>query len=175
MTPLSFQQRLNVVPLRVVPLRDRKEDVPVLAAHFVGLSVKELGCRRPRLTPAGIDALLAYDWPGNVRELRNVIERACIVAQGGPLEFGLPVNSSPIDVNYLGSKRDHEVEPEFLTDAEFRRWECENLFIVLQRTGWKIKGAHGAAELLGLKPTTLISRIEKMGLVRPLETSRRPA
>lgn len=167
--------RLNVVPVKVVPLRNRKEDIPVLAAHFVDLSVKELGCPRPRLTPAGIDALLVYDWPGNIRELRNVIERACITAQGGALEFDLPVSSSPMDVNSFRSKRAYEAEPGFLTDAEFRHRERENVFIVLQKTGWKIKGADGAAELLGLKPSTLISRMEKMGLIGPLErTSQLP-
>jgi transcriptional regulator with GAF, ATPase, and Fis domain len=162
--------RLNVVPVKVVPLRNRKEDISLLAAHLVDVAVKELGCPRPRLTPAGIDALLAYDWPGNVRELRNVIEYACITAQGGALEFDLPVSRSPIDINSFGSKPDHESKPEFLTDAEFRRRERENVFVVLQKTGWKIKGADGAAELLGLKPGTLISRIEKMGLMRPLDS-----
>jgi transcriptional regulator with GAF, ATPase, and Fis domain len=95
-----------------------------------------------------------------------VIERACITAQGGAFEFDLPVSSSPMDVSSFRSKRDYEAEPEFLTDAEFRHRERENLFIVLQKTGWKIKGADGAAELLGLKPTTLISRMEKMRLIR---------
>src|SRR5215469_6211269 len=82
--------RLNVVPLKVVPLRDRKDDIPLLAEHFVELSVKELRCPRPTLTRAGIDGLQNYDWPGNVRELRNVIDRASIIAQGGALEFDLP-------------------------------------------------------------------------------------
>jgi transcriptional regulator with GAF, ATPase, and Fis domain len=161
--------RLNVVPVKVAPLRDRKEDISLLAAHFVEVAVKQLGCPRPRLTPAGIDALLAYDWPGNVRELRNAIERACIIAQGSALEFDFRESSLPTEANSFGPK---PAKLEFVTDAEFRRRERENLFIVLQKTGWKIKGADGAAELLGIKPTTLISRIESMGLVRPLETSR---
>jgi transcriptional regulator with GAF, ATPase, and Fis domain len=164
--------RLNVVPVKVAPLRDRKEDISLLAAHFVEVAVKQLGCPRPRLTPAGIDALLAYDWPGNVRELRNAIERACIIAQGSALEFDFRESSLPTEANSFGPKPGHSAKLEFLTDAEFRRRERENLFIVLQKTGWKIKGADGAAELLGIKPTTLISRIESMGLVRPLETSR---
>jgi DNA-binding NtrC family response regulator len=159
--------RLNVFPIKVAALRDRKEDIPLLATHFLELSVKELGCPRPRLTRAGVDILRNYDWPGNIRELRNVIERAAIFAQGGPLEFDLPVRGSPIDVTPFGSEQGDEVEPEYLTDAEMRRRERENLFAVLQKTGWKIKGVDGAAELLGLKPTTLISRIEKMGLKRP--------
>jgi DNA-binding NtrC family response regulator len=157
--------RLNVFPMKVAPLRDRKEDIPLLAAHFVELSVKELGCPRATLTRAGIETLQGYDWPGNIRELRNVIERAAIFAQGGALEFDLPVTG--VDLNSFGLEDGNEVEAEYLTDAEMRSRERENLFAVLQRTGWKIKGVDGAAELLGLKPTTLISRIEKMGLKRP--------
>ena len=159
--------RLNVFPVKVAALRDRKQDIPLLATHFIEISVKELGCPRPRLTPAGIETLQSYDWPGNIRELRNVIQRAAIFAQGGSLEFDLPESGSPVDVNSFGSEHDGKVESEFQTDAEIRRQERENLFVVLQRTGWKIKGVDGAAELLGLKPTTLISRIEKMGLKRP--------
>ena len=156
--------RLNVFPFKVAPLRDRKEDIPLLAAHFVELSVKELGCPRPRLTRAGIETLQSYDWPGNIRELRNVIERATIFAQGGALEFDLPVTG--IDLSSI-AEEDDGVEQEYLTDAEMRRRERENLFTVLQKTGWRIKGVDGAAELLGVKATTLISRIEKMGLKRP--------
>ena len=153
--------------MKVVPLRDRKDDIPLLATHFIEVSVKELGCPRPRLTRAGIETLQAYVWPGNIRELRNVIERAVILAQGRALDFDLPVSGSSVDVTFLGLERGDEVEPEFVTDAEIRRRERENLFVVLQRTGWKIKGVDGAAELLGLKPTTLVSRIEKLGLKRP--------
>src|SRR5258707_399520 len=157
--------RLNVFPMKVVPLRDRKEDIPLLATHFIEMSVKELGCPKPRLTRAGIETLQSYDWPGNIRELRNVIERAAIFAQGGALDFDLPVIG--VDLTSFGSEDGGELESEYLTDAEMRRRERENLFAVLQKTGWKIKGVDGAAELLGLKPTTLISRIEKMGLKPP--------
>src|SRR5262249_49714346 len=75
--------RLDVFPLQVAPLRERKEDIPLLATHFVELLVKELSCPKPRLTRAGIETLEGYDWPGNIRELRNVIERAVIIAGGG--------------------------------------------------------------------------------------------
>ena len=159
--------RLNVFPIKVLPLRDRKDDIPLLASYFIETSVKELGCPRPRLTTAGIETLQAYDWPGNIRELRNVIERAAIFAQGGALDFDLPVSGSSGGVTFSGLEHGDEAEAAFLTDAEIRRRERENLFVVLQKTDWKIKGVDGAAELLGLKPTTLISRIEKMGLQRP--------
>jgi DNA-binding NtrC family response regulator len=161
--------RVNVFPVKVVPLRERKEDITLLATHFVELSAKELGWPKSRLTRAGIETLQGYDWPGNIRELRNVIERAVIFARGGPLEFDLPGNGSNpasferMDVN--------QTEPEYLTEPEIRRRERENLFAVLQKAGWKIKGADGAAELLGVKPTTLIARIEKMGLKRAANSS----
>jgi transcriptional regulator with GAF, ATPase, and Fis domain len=118
------------------------------------------------LTRAGIDSLQGYDWPGNIRELRNVIERATIFARGGALEFDLPFTGT--DTVALESSGRNEADQEFLTDAEMRRRERQNLFAVLRKTGWKIKGVDGAAELLGVKPTTLISRIEKMGLKRSL-------
>jgi transcriptional regulator with GAF, ATPase, and Fis domain len=158
--------RLNVFPIQVAPLRDRKDDIPLLAEHFVELAVKELGCQRPRLTRAGIDSLQGYDWPGNIRELRNVIERATIFARGGALEFDLPVTGT--EAMGLEPSGSNDADQEFLTDAEMRRRERQNLFAVLQKTDWKIKGVDGAAELLGVKPTTLISRIEKMGLKRSL-------
>jgi DNA-binding NtrC family response regulator len=157
--------RLYVFPLKVAALRERKEDIPLLASHFVELSAKELGCPKPRLTPAGIERLLGYDWPGNIRELRNVILRAAIFAQGGALEFDLPVTGAAL--TSLGQQDSDQAEPEYLTESEMRRRERENLFAVLQKAGWKIKGINGAAELLGVKPTTLISRIGKMGLKRP--------
>jgi DNA-binding NtrC family response regulator len=159
--------RLNVFPIKVAALRERKEDIPILATHFLELSVKELRCETPRLTRAGLETLQEYDWPGNVRELRNVIERAVIFARGGALEFDLPVTGSSPDVTSFAPPNAEDGEWEYLTEPEMQRRERENLLVVLQKTGWKIKGANGAAELLGVKPTTLLSRIEKMGLKRP--------
>ena len=164
----DFYYRLNVFPLTVAPLRDRKEDIPLLATHFIDLSVKEFGCARPILTRLGVENLQKYDWPGNIRELRNVIERAVILAQGGPIAFDVSVNGASIDLAALKQTSNERDEAEILTETEIRRRECENIFVALQKTGWKIKGANGAARLLGVKPTTLISRIQRMGLVRPL-------
>ena len=158
--------RLNVFPIKATPLKERKEDIPLLAGHFVELLVKELGCPRPRLTQAGVETLQRYDWPGNIREMRSVIERAVIFAAGGALQFDLPLSdSSP---NPPAPRVGDRPDQEYLTDSEMQRLERENLFNVLEKTGWKIKGTDGAAELLGIKPTTLISRIEKMGLKRPV-------
>jgi DNA-binding NtrC family response regulator len=159
--------RLNVFPLRVAALRERKEDIPLLAAHFVELLVKELSFPKPRLTRAGIEVLQGYDWPGNIRELRNVIERAVLIAQGGPLVFDVPGTGTSVDPTSLEPRNVVQAEPDFLTESEMRRRERENLFAVLQKAGWKVKGVNGAAELLGVKPTTLFARIEKLGLKRP--------
>jgi transcriptional regulator with GAF, ATPase, and Fis domain len=158
--------------VKVAPLRERKEDIALLAAHFMDISVKELGYLTPILTREGIEKLQNYDWPGNIRELRNVILRAAIFAQGGVLEFDLPVSSSSVEFTSFSSVHADQTGPEHLTEAEMRRRERENLCAVLQKTGWKIKGVNGAAEFLGLKPTTLLSRIEKMGLKRPVTNPR---
>jgi transcriptional regulator with GAF, ATPase, and Fis domain len=164
----DFYYRLNVFPLTVAPLRDRKEDIPLLAKHFIDLSVNEFGCAGPILTRRGVENLQKYAWPGNIRELRNVIERAVILAQGGPIAFDVPDNGASIELAAINRTSNEREEAEILTEAEIRRRECENIFVVLQKTGWKIKGADGAARLLGVKPTTLISRIKRMGLVRPV-------
>lgn len=162
--------RLNVFPVQVPPLRRRMEDIPLLAKHFVDLSVKELKCVKPKLTRAGIAKLQSYDWPGNVRELRNVIERAVILARGGVLEFELPISAQPANLLQPGPQSGasaEELNPDFLTEVEVERFERENLLKVLEAVNWRIKGANGAAELMGVKPTTLVSRIEKWGLTKP--------
>jgi len=159
--------RLNVFPMTLAPLRERREDIPLLATHFVELSLRELGCPRPRLTRAGIETLQGHDWPGNIRELRNVIERAVIFARGGALDFDLPAIDSSPGSTPTAPRLGDSADLEYLTDSEMQRLERENLFAVLEKTAWKIKGLDGAAELLGVKPTTLISRMGKMGLKRP--------
>jgi DNA-binding NtrC family response regulator len=133
----------------MVPLRERREDIPLLATHFVELIVKELGCPNPRLTRAGIETLQSYDWPGNIRELRNIIERAVIIARGSALEFDLPVTGSPVDLAFFNSPNADGPEPEYITESEMRRRERENILAILQKTSWKIKGMGGAAELWG--------------------------
>jgi transcriptional regulator with GAF, ATPase, and Fis domain len=159
--------RLNVFPIQVMPLRERVEDIPPLASHFIELSVKELRCPPPRLTRAGVVKLQSYDWPGNVRELRNVIERAVIVSRGGVLDFDLPVTHA-LPTALRGTPADTDAtEPEIWTELEMRRRERDNHLAALQKTNWKITGPDGAAELLGIKPTTLVTRMQKMGLKRP--------
>ena len=149
-------------------LRERRDDIPLLARHFVELSVKELRCLKPRLTRAAVVQLQSYDWPGNVRELRNVIERAVILARGGVLQFDLPTaaTASPAPPAPLPGPSPAD-GVTFLTEVEMRQRERDNLRAVLEYAGWKIKGPDGAAELLGIKPTTLLSRLKKNGLKRP--------
>jgi transcriptional regulator with GAF, ATPase, and Fis domain len=156
--------RLNVFPIYVPPLRERKEDLRLLAAHFVQLSAKTLRCAKPRLTRASLGKLQAYDWPGNVRELRSVIERGVILARGGALDFDLPGTPLPTVAVRDAIGVNDETKPEFLTQAELDRRERENLLAILRKTNGKIKGPEGAAECLGVKPATLFSRLRRMGI-----------
>jgi transcriptional regulator with GAF, ATPase, and Fis domain len=159
--------RLNVFPVQVAPLRERREDIPLLAQHFINLAVKEMGCAKPRLTRAGIIRLQGYDWPGNIRELRNVIERAVIISRGRALDFDLPAAETALVSARRAARAASDTETEFLTETELQRRERENLLIILGKANWKIKGADGAAELLGVNSATLLSRMKKMGLKRP--------
>lgn len=159
--------RLNVFPIQVPPLLERMDDIPLLAKHFVELSAKELKCVKPRLTQAGIAKLQSYDWPGNIRELRNVIERAVILARGGALDFALPFTGPSLPAARLAPSNSSSEQDNFLTEAELQRFERDNLMKVLEAANWKISGPDGAAELMGVKPTTLLSRIEKWGLKKP--------
>jgi transcriptional regulator with GAF, ATPase, and Fis domain len=156
--------RLNVFPVEVPPLRDRKEDIPLLAASFFEQSARRLRLPTPKLTDAHLRLLQSYDWPGNVRELQNAVERALILAQQGTLRFDLPITELPALAPVPSG--DEAVAP-ILTEVELRQREQRNLLAALAKAGWKIHGQGGAAELLGVKPTTLISRIKKLGLKKP--------
>jgi transcriptional regulator with GAF, ATPase, and Fis domain len=147
------------------------DDIPLLAKHFVEISAKELKCAKPRLTRAAVTKLQSYDWPGNVRELRNVVERAVILARGGVLEFDLPITGQAAPVARSSPRADSSAgsaaQPKFLTEVELERFERDNLVQALEAANWKISGPDSAAELLGVKPTTLLSRMTKWGLKRP--------
>ena len=162
--------RINVFPIQVAPLRERRDDIPLLVKHFIDLSVKELRCNTPKLTRSALATLQNYDWPGNIRELRNVVERAVILSRGGNLHFNIPIDTKSANtaVHFPSTNTSTDtLEPDYLTEEEMNQRQKENTFKVLQKTNWKIKGADGAAALLGIKPTTLLSRIKKMGLQRP--------
>ncbi len=160
--------RLNVFPIEVVPLRRRTEDIPLLAAHLMEIAAKRLKSVEPRLTQGHVLELQRYDWPGNVRELQNVIERAVITARGGVLRFDLPEpDQAQQPLPQAAPVAKAAEEGEVFSAAEMERRDRENVLAGLQRSDWKVYGADGAAELLGVKPTTLISRMKKLGLKKP--------
>jgi transcriptional regulator with GAF, ATPase, and Fis domain len=156
--------RLSVFPIEVPPLRERPEDVVVLAGHFLAEAARRLGRAVPGLTAADARRLRAYSWPGNVRELQHLVERAAIVSTGRRLILDLPAAPA-----WAASPRPRAGAPSaapgrVLTDAEFRELERENVRAALRRSGGKIYGAGGAAALLGLRPTTLASRMKVLGI-----------
>ncbi len=159
--------RLNVFPIEVVPLRQRSEDIPFLASYFLDQAVATLRCPRPRLTKAHILQLQQYDWPGNIRELRNVVERAVIASRGGELRLDLSGDLADETQGTAAPTRPTAPTGEILPDAELRRLERQNILAALERSRWKIYGPGGAAELLGVRPTTLASRIKRLRLQKP--------
>ena len=164
---LDLYYRLSVFPIDVPPLRERFEDIGLLAEHFMKQSARRLGVPRPRLTKLHIHELQNYDWPGNVRELQNIIERAVILARDGKLEFELPQrhrhavqpshnNAVPTSPIVVGDNA------EELSLDELVLREREIVLTALARSKWKIYGADGAAALLKIKPTTLVSKIKRL-------------
>ena len=143
--------RLNVFPIQVPPLRDRIEDIPLLVWRFVDEFSKAFGKRIDVISREDMAVLQRYSWPGNIRELRNVVERAMIVSTGTQLSIPLPAVAHPAGKRSLK-----------LNDVE-----REHILSVLDTSGWRIRGASGAASLLGLKPTTLEARMAKLGVTRP--------
>lgn len=154
--------RLSVFPIKLPPLRARRDDVALLAMHFVKACAKKLGVPVPRVSEDAVERLKHYDWPGNVRELQNVIERAVILAAGGPLRLDSAFNSVSPDMRV--STSDSDPNDAVITEAEWRRRERSNLVAALRRAGGRIYGAGGAASLLGVKPSTLSSRLKSLGI-----------
>jgi transcriptional regulator with GAF, ATPase, and Fis domain len=143
--------RLNVFPIHVPSLRDRKEDVPLLARYFLGLYANK--CNKPldKISPPEMEKLMSYDWPGNVRELENVIERGVILSNG-------PFYRVP----ELASR--HSLSHD--THMSLRENELNHILEVLRATGGKVTGQGGAAEILDIHPNTLFSRMKKLGISR---------
>jgi transcriptional regulator with GAF, ATPase, and Fis domain len=157
--------RLSVFPIEVPPLRERRDDIPLLAAHYVERAAASLKIPKPRLTRANLDELGAYDWPGNVRELQHVVERAVIVSRGGPLRFdSLATKPRPRAPRPSDPPFDPSLADELPTLAELKERERALIRRALERARGKISGRGGAAELLGVKPTTLDSKLRALGL-----------
>jgi transcriptional regulator with GAF, ATPase, and Fis domain len=157
--------RLHVFPIVVPPLRERGEDVELLANFFIGKYCDRIRKPRPELTADCLRRLRSYPWPGNVRELENVIERAVILARDGKLALGdiLPLNKlRPIQESGASAPA-----VRLRTKDELRELERETLVRALERAGWKVAGQQGAARALGVPPSTLTSRMKALHIVRP--------
>jgi PAS domain S-box-containing protein len=143
--------RLKVFPITVPPLRDRPEDVPLLVWAFVKEIGRAMGKQIESIPKKTLEVLQRYPWPGNIRELRNMIEHSMIISQGKTLQVQLPET-----VNNAG-----------VLNLTLEETERRHILAVLERTGWHVKGKNGAAEILGLHPATLNSRMKKLGITRP--------
>jgi formate hydrogenlyase transcriptional activator len=152
--------RLSVFPIELPPLRERRDDIPPLAAHFVKQTARRMNRPAPRVTQTTMRQLTSHDWPGNVRELQNAIERAVILAQGSFLQFDWLQAANPPPAVLAEPPNTAAV----LTIGELKQFERDNLTVALAQTGGKFFGPTGAAALLGMKPTTVISRIKALGL-----------
>lgn len=164
--------RLSVFPIVVPPLRERKEDIPQLASHFIRHSCRRMGLPEPRLTEGAVRTMTAYDWPGNIRELQHFIERAVILGRGQSLPLELKAaagKQAPTDIaksvrsphaGALGM----EASGAVMTMEQLHQMEVVNYRNALQQARGKIYGTDGAAALLGIPPTTLASRLKSLGI-----------
>ena len=147
--------RLNVFPILLPPLRERREDIQALVTHFVEILGRRMGREIEHIPPETMSALISYQWPGNIRELQNLIERAVILSNDGVLPNPLPA-ATP------------EQRPAFSLGATTLRDSERTLILgTLETVGWIIGGPKGAAAKLGLKRTTLIHKMQKLGISRP--------
>ncbi len=156
--------RLNVFPIDAPPLRKRKDDIPLLANYFLELSAKKLNKPKPRITQKDAIQLKNYDWPGNIRELQNVLERAVITSQSDKLRLSFPkISAAKQEQNREELGVPSSFPNKLLTYQEMKSFERDNLLAALKSTQGKIFGPGGAAELLDMPPTTLTSKIKRMG------------
>ncbi|MGI9308115.1 MAG: sigma 54-interacting transcriptional regulator [Gammaproteobacteria bacterium] len=160
--------RLSVFPLQVPPLRRRGGDVVQLAAHFLEQTCREFGRPVPLLSMRQLDLMQRYKWPGNVRELKNIIERAVILSPSGSLKLDLVVEEEdlPAAKNFSESAA-RPATSRFLSEQEMRAQHKANTMAALEHANWKISGKRGAAELLGMKPSTLADRMRAFGIKKP--------
>ena len=150
---VDLYYRLNVFPILVPALRDRREDIPALVDHYVERSSRRLGKPVQSIPPATMSAFASYDWPGNIRELQNLIERAVIMANEGVLPNPLPAPGSPSVIAAPATT--------------LRESERTLILTTLDAVGWVIGGPTGAAAKLGLNRTTLINKMKRLGIARP--------
>jgi transcriptional regulator with GAF, ATPase, and Fis domain len=160
--------RLSVFPVEVPPLRERGDDVVMLASHVLEQVCRDFGREPMSLTKKQVEALRRYSWPGNVRELKNVIERAVILSEDRHLRLDLSLTDAglappgPAD----GASGEAVVSPAYVTDAEMRERMRANLVAALEAANWRVSGKNGAAILLGMKPSTLTDRMRTFDIKR---------
>ena len=159
--------RLNVFPVVLPPLRERRPDIPELVSHFVGLFARRVGKHIDHIPKETLDAFTSYSWPGNVRELQNLIERAVILSNNGVLPNPLPKSDKNGNTNPL-SVSDKNPVTVTLSQGTFDGSTRALILRALQRAEWIIGGPSGAAARLGLKRTTLIAKMKKLGISRPV-------
>jgi formate hydrogenlyase transcriptional activator len=164
--------RLQVFPIEVPSLRERPEDIAPLAAYFIGQVARRMNRPEPKITQETLTQLTSYEWPGNVRQLQNVIERSIIMWQEGSLSFDLPVSPTNENSGAVTQPAYDVSEPPrrhaLPTRAELKRQERDAIIAALKQTNGKISGSRGAAELLGMKPSTFSSRMAALGLNREM-------
>lgn len=161
--------RLGVFPVEVPPLRKRGDDVVMLALHILEQVCRDFGRECPNLTQKQVDALRRYSWPGNIRELKNVIERAVILSQGKHLRLDLSLTEAGLEPPALDDQPSGvSSEQTYLTDEQMKRRARANLVAALDAANWRISGDGGAAELLGIKPSTLTDRMRSMKIKKPV-------
>jgi transcriptional regulator with GAF, ATPase, and Fis domain len=169
--------RLNVYPIHIPPLRERKEDIGVLAMRFLTESNRRLGRWYRDIPPNVREALMRYDWPGNIRELENVIERAAVISAGDILQLPEGWDREGISAKpSFAPSPNGAVEPDFTSanseaEATLKAIERAHILEVLRQTRWRVEGSKGAAVILGLHPNTLRSRMHKLGLQKPSKAS----
>src|ERR1700747_327027 len=158
--------RLNVFPIMLPPLRERREDIPLLVSHFVEVFSRRMGKQISSIPRETLDAFTSYSWPGNVRALQNLIERAVILSAKGVLATPF----STVDGNLLGEKPTNANFVVLRSAQEDTFWDSQRAVILraLDASGWIVGGLRGAAARLGLKRTTLISKMKKLGISRPV-------
>lgn len=158
---MDLYYRLSIFPVEVPPLRERIEDIRPMVMQFLKNICQEFGRDPLKLTRQQLDQLNSYSWPGNIRELKNIIERAVILTKGHKLRLDLAM---PDHIHQDNSVNQLPVRPAekttLLTDVDFREQEKMNMIAVLKSTNWRISGTSGAAELLGIKPSTLAYRMK---------------
>jgi formate hydrogenlyase transcriptional activator len=154
--------RLNVFPIVSVPLRQRQEDIPILASHFLKLACSKFGKSELQFTQGDMDRMLSYPWPGNIRELINVIERAVILSQHKRLHLDFSISHQNRDSIQPPATQTATIH----TEEELRQREVDNIIAALKQCNGRLFGHQGAAQALKVKPTTLASRIKRLGINR---------